>query len=56
MTEEFDPEIATVTVTCRTDGCGNQGEALDVPVVLPDPFVICGACGNPIADIRGLPE
>lgn len=42
-------------VTCRTEGCENEGYTL----ILTDPghTVICGPCGQPIADIEPvIPE
>ena len=50
--------MATVTATCHTDGCGNNGE----PITFDEPLdengqlisllnVVCGPCGQPITDV-----
>jgi len=34
-------------VNCPTEGCGNQGVAIDVPTVDGvAPTVVCGVCGT----------
>jgi hypothetical protein len=50
-TEEPAPTRQAV-VTCRTAGCSNGTIPITVIVPdVPDPFVICGVCGQPITDI-----
>jgi hypothetical protein len=47
------------TVTCRTDGCGNEGIGLDVATTWTDEegtehavaTVVCGVCGQEITDV-----
>jgi hypothetical protein len=45
---ETPPDLVTVTLTCHTSGCGNEGEAIQLEVPNPLGAAICGACGNPI--------
>ena len=49
-----------LTVTCRTGGCENQGEAIEIPStsinpitgeVIPVVRVQCGPCGHEITDV-----
>ncbi len=49
-----------LTVTCRTGGCENQDEAIEIPSasvnpiteeVIPVVRVQCGPCGHEITDI-----
>ena len=49
-----------LTVTCRTGGCENQDEAIEIPStsinpitgeVIPVVRVQCGPCGREITDI-----
>lgn len=54
MTDEL-PEIAyrDATLTCHTDGCGNAGVAIEMQIEdVPEPAAVCGACGQPITDIK----
>lgn len=48
-------EIATrvINATCENDECANAGIAIALTVAaeLPNPAVVCGACGNPITNI-----
>jgi hypothetical protein len=49
--------MATMTVTCHTDGCGNAGHPIDCeydPAMPPD-SVQCGVCSQPITDTTGAP-
>ena len=48
-------------VTCHTEGCGNAGIAIDLPLTYLDDetgetvtvdSVACGVCGQPITDTR----
>lgn len=45
-------ETRTLTVTCRTAGCGNADIdiVLQVPVDPPDLPVYCGVCGELISE------
>jgi len=43
-----DDNTPTHTVVCDTDGCGNSGIAIDVPVPSDALAVICGACDRVI--------
>lgn len=46
-------------VTCRTEGCGNEGHGIEIDMTAPDDdgndvpvdSVICGVCGQPITDV-----
>lgn len=41
--------------TCHTDGCGNQGISIPLDFLLDDvplAAVICGACHEPITDVK----
>ena len=51
---ETETEIETVTMvlTCATEDCGNQGEPIPLTVPVDCSAYICGACGNPIQEIR----
>lgn len=49
-----------LTVTCRTGGCENQDEAIEIPStsvnpiteeVIPVVRVQCGPCGHEITDV-----
>jgi hypothetical protein len=48
------------TVTCRTAGCENNGIQIELDLTFRDDqgvvhqvdTVICGACGQPITDIK----
>lgn len=51
--------------TCRTEGCGNAGIAIEVgDVTYTDEEtgeertsgVVCGVCGQPITDLSDAPE
>lgn len=51
----------TITATCHTPDCQNDGVEIAVDVVtedpetgeaLPAPTFLCGPCGNPITDIE----
>lgn len=54
MSDEQEPDpTRDATVTCHTDGCGNE----DAPILInvpdvPAPYVVCGVCGLPITDIK----
>jgi hypothetical protein len=47
------------TVTCKTEGCGNEGIPLSVNLSFVDDdgetqyvdAVMCGVCGQPITDV-----
>jgi hypothetical protein len=48
------------TVTCRTEGCENNGIGIEMALDYTDPdtgeqvhisAVVCGPCGQPITDI-----
>jgi uncharacterized CHY-type Zn-finger protein len=49
------------TVTCHTEGCGNEGQALDLDLTWTDEdgqersvdAVVCGVCGHEITDKEG---
>jgi len=41
-------QFATVTVSCKTDGCENQNIDLEVKVIYPAGSVVCGPCGKEI--------
>lgn len=48
----------TVTVTCHTAGCGNEGHSIVMPAGIwmdgewqPTEAYVCGACGQPIEDV-----
>lgn len=44
-----DITFITVTVTCGTDGCENEGITLTIDVPdIPNPQIICGPCGAPL--------
>lgn len=48
------------TVTCHTEGCGNEGIALDLELTYTDDegttqtvdSVFCGVCSQPITDVK----
>lgn len=48
------------TVTCHTEGCGNDGIPIEMNLTTRDEagtvqqitLVICGVCGQPIYDIK----
>jgi hypothetical protein len=54
------------TATCRTDGCGNADQPIEVPDTVPEmdadgtmtirPIgpgdVACGVCGQPVQDVQ----
>jgi hypothetical protein len=55
-------EKKMATVTCHTEGCGNEGIGLDLDLDYVDPesgetvaisTVVCGVCGKPITDLGG---
>lgn len=41
-----------VTVTCRTDECGNAGHPITLTLDDDVDDVVCGVCGVPITDVR----
>jgi len=49
------------TVTCHTQGCGNEGQALEMDLSWTDEdgqehsvdAVVCGVCGHEITDTGG---
>lgn len=43
--------MRTITVTCRTEGCGNAGHAIDVVVDDDVEGAVCGVCGVAIDDV-----
>ena len=53
----------TVTVTCHTAGCGNEGAGVEMPAGAeldgewqPIGSYVCGVCGQTIEDVEGVPE
>lgn len=43
--------MRTLTVTCRTEGCGNAGHAIPLEVDDDVEGVLCGVCGTAILDV-----
>lgn len=43
--------MTAATVTCRTDGCTEQGVAKDAELPEPDSAVFCGECEQQITDV-----
>lgn len=41
----------TLTMTCRTEGCGNSGHAITLEVDDDVDAALCGVCGRPIDDV-----
>lgn len=54
----------TVMVTCHTEGCGNEGHAIELPAGsdmdgewTPTTAFACGVCGQAITDVNpGIPQ
>lgn len=53
MSETDEETWVSVTLTCQTDGCGNQGVAIELMVPDTTSAAMCGACGQPITDVSG---
>ena len=45
-------ELRTAVLTCHTPGCGNADHAIPLDVPLDVDLYACGACGEPITDVR----
>lgn len=43
--------MRTLTVTCRTPGCGNADAAITLEVDDDVEGALCGVCGRPIDDV-----
>lgn len=48
MTTEPTEDTVSVTLTCETDGCGNQGVPITLEVPVGVTAAVCGVCGQPI--------
>jgi hypothetical protein len=48
--------MATMTVTCETDGCDNAGIPIDCDYDPANPpgGACCGVCGQTIGNVKGL--
>lgn len=46
MTYPETPVLQPLRVECRTEGCENYGQLLDVLVVADSPAVMCGPCST----------
>lgn len=46
--------MASITVTCRTGGCGNAGIPIELQTVegVQPSVVVCGVCSQTINDVR----
>ena len=49
-TENGVEQVAAVTATCHTEGCGNAGVPIAIPAAYGDQ-VVCGVCHAQITDI-----
>lgn len=50
--EEEEPILVQVVATCHTEDCQNADVPIQVQVVEgPDPYVVCGPCGQRITDL-----
>lgn len=50
MSDEIPPDAVNVTVTCRTEECGNK----DIPIFIAELYgsAMCGVCRATITDIK----
>ena len=45
------PPMAEYDIACHTGGCENEGHVIRVWATETNPSVVCGPCGQVIADI-----